>query len=32
MKRSHKIIFYLIAVLAIATFIFGALQLIGAKK
>jgi hypothetical protein len=30
-QRSHKIIFFLIAVLALATFVFGVLQLVGAK-
>jgi hypothetical protein len=32
MRRSHRIIFFLIAVLALATFAFGVLMLIGAKK
>jgi hypothetical protein len=32
MRRSHKIIFLLIAGLAVATFIFGVLQFIGAKR
>jgi hypothetical protein len=32
MKRSHKIIFFLIALLAFATFAFGVLQLIGARQ
>jgi len=31
MKRSHRIIFFLIAVLALATFVFGVLQLAGAR-
>ena len=31
MRRSHKIIFFLIAVLALATFLFGVLQIIGAR-
>lgn len=30
MRGSHKLIFLLIAVIAIATFVFGILQLIGA--
>ena len=30
MRRSHRIIFFLIALLALATFIFGLLQLKGA--
>jgi hypothetical protein len=30
MKRSHKIIFFLIALLAFGTFAFGILQLVGA--
>jgi hypothetical protein len=29
MKRSHRIIFFLIAVLALATFAFGVMMLIG---
>jgi hypothetical protein len=32
MRRSHRVIFYLIALLAVATFVFGVLQLIGARK
>jgi hypothetical protein len=32
MRRSHKIIFFLIALLAVATFVFGVLQLIGAHR
>jgi hypothetical protein len=32
MRRSHKIIFFLIALLAVATFVFGVLQLIGARR
>jgi hypothetical protein len=32
MKRSHKVIFFLIALLAFATFAFGILQLIGANQ
>jgi hypothetical protein len=32
MGRSHRIIFLLIALLAAATFVFGVLQLIGARK
>jgi hypothetical protein len=32
MRRSHRIIFFLIAMIALATFVFGVLQLIGAKK
>jgi hypothetical protein len=31
MKRSHRILFFLITVLALATFIFGALALVGVK-
>jgi len=30
-KRSHKIIFFLIALLAFGTFAFGILQLMGAR-
>ncbi len=30
MKRSHKIIFLLIALLAVGTFVFGILQMVGA--
>jgi hypothetical protein len=29
MRRSHRIILFLIGVLAIATFVFGVLQLVG---
>ena len=32
MRRSHRIIFFIIALLAAATFIFGILQLITAHK
>jgi hypothetical protein len=32
MRRSHKIAFLLIALVAIATFVFGILQLIGAYR
>ncbi len=32
MRRGHKIIFFCITVLALATFIFGILMLIGARK
>ena len=32
MRRSDKIIFLLIAALAVATLVFGVLQLIGAKQ
>jgi hypothetical protein len=32
MRRSHKIIFFLIAVIALATFVFGVLQLVGARR
>jgi hypothetical protein len=32
MERRHKIIFFLIAVVAIATFVFGILQLLGARR
>jgi hypothetical protein len=32
MRRSHRIIFFLIALLALATFVFGLLQLIGARR
>jgi hypothetical protein len=32
MRRSHKIIFFLITLLALATFVFGVLQLVGAKR
>jgi len=31
MRRSHRIIFFVITVLALATFIFGVLQLVGAR-
>lgn len=31
MKRSHRIIFFLITVLALATFTFGVLVLVGRK-
>jgi len=29
MRRSHRILFFLIALLALATFVFGVLQLVG---
>jgi hypothetical protein len=32
MKRSHKIIFFLIALLAFGTFAFGILQLMSARQ
>jgi len=32
MRRSHGIIFFLIALLALATFVFAILQLIGAHQ
>jgi hypothetical protein len=32
MRRGHKIIFFCITVLALATFIFGILMLIGAHQ
>jgi hypothetical protein len=32
MKRSHKIIFFLIALLAFGTFAFGIIQLMGAHQ
>jgi hypothetical protein len=32
MRRPHQIIFFLIAVIALATFIFGVLQLVGAHR
>jgi hypothetical protein len=32
MRRSHRIVFFLIALLAVATFVFGVLQLVGAAK
>jgi hypothetical protein len=32
MRRTHRIIFWLIAMLALATFAFGVLQLIGARR
>jgi len=32
MRRSHRIVFFLIVVLAIATFIFGVLVLVGVRK
>jgi hypothetical protein len=32
MRRSHRLVFFLIAVLAIATFIFGVLVLLGLRK
>jgi len=32
MKRSHKIIFFLITLLAFGTFAFGILQLVGARQ
>ena len=32
MRRSHRIIFSLIALLALATFVFGVLQLVGAHR
>jgi hypothetical protein len=31
-RRSHRIVFFCITVLALATFIFGVLMLIGAHK
>ena len=31
MRRSHRIIFLFIALLALATFIFGVLQLVGIR-
>jgi hypothetical protein len=31
MRRSHRIIFFLIALLALGTFIFGVLQLLSAR-
>ncbi len=31
MRRSHRIIFLLIALLALATFVFGILQLAGSR-
>jgi hypothetical protein len=32
MRRWHRVIFFLIAVLALATFAFGVLMLVGARK
>jgi len=32
MRRSHRLVFFLIAVLALATFIFGVLALVGPRK
>jgi hypothetical protein len=32
MRRSHRVIFFLITVLALATFIFGVLALVGTRK
>jgi len=32
MRRGHKIIFFCITVLALATFVFGVLMLIGAHR
>lgn len=32
MRRSHRLIFVLIALLALGTFVFGFLQLLGAFK
>jgi len=32
MRRSHRIILFLISVLALATFIFGVLALVGVRK
>jgi hypothetical protein len=32
MRRSHRIIFFLIALLAVATFVFGILQFVGPGK
>jgi len=32
MNRRHKIIFFLIALLALGTFVFGILQLMGAHR
>jgi hypothetical protein len=32
MRRSHRIIFWLIALLALATFVFALLELIGSVK
>jgi hypothetical protein len=32
MTRTHKIIFFLIALLAFGTFVFGILQLMGARQ
>jgi hypothetical protein len=32
MRRSHRLVFLLIALLAVATFVFGVLELIGVRK
>jgi hypothetical protein len=32
MRRSHRIILFLIALLALATFVFGVLQFVGAAQ